>query len=285
MHAMMVCAVCARQVRLVKPVSGGFGLKADGRNTIIGVTAGGVADKAGLRVGDVVFKVDGESLAQGKGALGTALSGSAHVLQVAYMKGEEGQAVEVKDFVQPSSGGLGIKVDPSNVISQISKGGAAHKDGRLRIGDKILFVNTQSLKAMKLADALKALGSTPKAGAPLRFLVQPTLVAPQSSSGGGGPRGGGPRGGGPRGGGRAGGGGMGGMPGMGGMGGFPGMGMGGGGGQQIDPEMLQRMMGGMGGMGGGGMPGMPGMGGFPGMGGMGSGRGGGGGGERRSRRG
>ena len=51
-----------------------------------------------------------------------ALSGSAHVLLVAYMKGEEGQAVEVKDFVQPSSGGLGIKVDPSNVISQISQG-------------------------------------------------------------------------------------------------------------------------------------------------------------------
>ena len=116
------CAVCARQVRLIKPVSGGFGLKADVRNTIIGATAGGVADKAGLRVGDVVFKVDGESLAQGKGALGTALSGSAHVLLVAYMKGEEGQAVEVKDFVQPSSGGLGIKVDPSNVISQISQG-------------------------------------------------------------------------------------------------------------------------------------------------------------------
>jgi len=258
MRAMVVCAVCARQVRLVKPVSGGFGLKADGRNTIIGVTTGGVADKAGLRVGDVVFKVDGESLSHGKGALGTALSGSAHVLQVAYMKGEEGQAVEVKDFVQPTSGGLGIKVDPSNVISQISKGGAAHKDGRLRIGDKILFVNTQSLKAMKLADALKALGA---AGAPLRFLVQPTLVAPQPSSGGGGGGGSGPRGGGPRGGGRAGG--------MGGMGG----------GQQIDPEMLQRMMGGMGG------GGMPGMGGFPGMGGMGSGRGGGGGGGRQSRRG
>ena len=65
MHAMVVCAVCARQVRLVKPVSGGFGLKADGRNTIIGVTAGGFAVMAGLRVGVVVFLVDGVSIAVG----------------------------------------------------------------------------------------------------------------------------------------------------------------------------------------------------------------------------
>jgi hypothetical protein len=39
-------------VRLVKPVSGGFGLKADGRNTIIGVTTGGVADKVAVPDGE-----------------------------------------------------------------------------------------------------------------------------------------------------------------------------------------------------------------------------------------
>ena len=96
------------RVRLQKPVSGGFGLKADGRNTVVGVTAGGAAEKAGMRVGDVVFKVDGEALGAGKGALGKALSGASHELHVAYMKGEDGQAVEVKGFV--ATGGLGLKV-------------------------------------------------------------------------------------------------------------------------------------------------------------------------------
>lgn len=53
------------QVKLVKPKGSGFGLKADRQNTVIGVTAGGAAEKAGLRVGDVVWKVDGEPIPQG----------------------------------------------------------------------------------------------------------------------------------------------------------------------------------------------------------------------------
>ena len=55
---------------------------------------GGVADKAGLRVGDVVWKVDGEDLPAGT-RLASALDGRRHTLSVAYMKGEEGQAFEI----------------------------------------------------------------------------------------------------------------------------------------------------------------------------------------------
>jgi hypothetical protein len=194
-------------LRLTRPQSGGLGLKVDGSNAVVGLTAGGAAERAGLRVGDVVFKVDGADLPRG-GRLAAALGDSAsHTLGVAYMKGDAGQAFEVA--MPRPSGGLGIKVDSQNVVSRVQAGGAAALDGRLRVGDKILSVNSkvtelrrpqrpsvrpssahrtlrvhdlravpclwQSLRQEKLADAMKALGDA----ATLRFRVLPTPVEPQ----------------------------------------------------------------------------------------------------------
>ena len=52
-------------IRLSKG-KGGLGFKVDKRNAIIGLTAGGAAERAGLRVGDVAWAVNGEALEAGK---------------------------------------------------------------------------------------------------------------------------------------------------------------------------------------------------------------------------
>ena len=233
--------------KLTKLASGGFGLRVDKENAIIALTPGGAAESAGLRVGDVVWTVDGEGLNGQR--LSQLLTGEVHRLGVAYMKGEEDQAVEVK-LTMPSEGGLGFRVDPENVVSKVVDGSAASEVG-LRVGDKVISITPGAkggkpvkLHGLKLADVIKKITTELPEGAPkpvLRLRVLPTPVVAQARQ----PRVGGGGGGRSRG-----------MPGMGGMGGgFPGMGGmgGGGGGQQIDPEMLQRMF--AGGMGGGGMGG------------------------------
>ena len=52
-------------IRLSKG-EGGLGFKVDKRNVIIGLTAGGAAERAGLRVGDVAWAVNGEALEAGE---------------------------------------------------------------------------------------------------------------------------------------------------------------------------------------------------------------------------
>ena len=54
------------RVKLVKADAGGLGLKVDKENAVIAVTAGGAAEKAGVRVGDVVWEVDGSVLSPGE---------------------------------------------------------------------------------------------------------------------------------------------------------------------------------------------------------------------------
>ena len=61
-------------VAIAKPESGGMGMKVNGSNSVTAVSEGGVADRAGLCVGDVVVRVDGEELTPGT-SLGAALHG------------------------------------------------------------------------------------------------------------------------------------------------------------------------------------------------------------------
>jgi len=140
------------EIRLTKG-GAGLGMKVDKENSVIAVTAGGAAEKSGMRVGDVVWEIDGVKLGAGK-KLAQVIDSSrlSHTLKVAYMKGEDGQAIEVR--MRRPDGGLGLRVDNENVISKILPGGAASEDGRMRVGDKILSVNGISLRGKKLADAL-----------------------------------------------------------------------------------------------------------------------------------
>eukprot|EP00316_Scyphosphaera_apsteinii_P004568 CAMPEP_0119317806 /NCGR_PEP_ID=MMETSP1333-20130426/44407_1 /TAXON_ID=418940 /ORGANISM="Scyphosphaera apsteinii, Strain RCC1455" /LENGTH=495 /DNA_ID=CAMNT_0007323857 /DNA_START=80 /DNA_END=1567 /DNA_ORIENTATION=- len=266
----------------------GLGVRLDAQNVVMSMTRGGACEHAGVRVGDVVWEVDGVSLQPGeKVSQKIDKSKRSHVLKVAYMKGEDGVAVDVS-MNKPTEGGLGVKVDASNVISRIIPGGAAATANKLRVGDKVLSINGISLRQMKMSEAMAKLPPSTKQ---LRFNVLPNKVAsapgaqppPQrkrrgssgAGAGGGmmGGAGGGMMGGG---GGMMGGGGGAGMMGGGMMGGGM-MGGPGGGGFQMDPEMLrnmmgqqgqggkgrkgrasqQGMMGGMGGMMGGGAQGMP----------------------------
>jgi len=234
----------------LKTVSGeGLGIKLSKANEVIELTRGGAAETAGLRVGDVVYEVDGTSLngsARAAELLKTARS--MHMLKVAFVKGVEGQAIEVR-VPRPTSGSpLGIKVDSDNVVRKVVEGPAA-AHGRLRVGDRVLTVNGKSLRGgAKLVDVVSGL---PKSVETLSFRVLPEIVQltharqrASMGSGGGSAAGG-------FGGRRSAAGGFGGFG-----GGVPGMGgSAGGGGMGIDPEMLRNMMGGIGGMGGSGMGG------------------------------
>lgn len=234
-------------VRLKGPSAGGLGLKLSRGNEVLEVSRGGAAEAAGLRVGDVVYEVDGSALPP-SGRAAEALKGArkTHTLKVALVKGEEGQAIEVRVPRPAASAPLGIKVDADNVVRKLVDGGVAAEHGRLRVGDRVLSVNGRSLRGgARMADIIATL---PGSVEHLTFRVLPEVVQlararqqPQPRGAAGGFGGGG------TGGGRASaaGGFGGGMPGMGRSGGE-------GGGMGIDPEMLRNMMGGMGG--GGGRP-------------------------------
>ena len=82
-------------------------------------------------------------------------------------------------MARPESGGLGLRVDADNVVSKIISGGAAAVDGRLRLGDRILAVNGQSLKGKKLVDVMASLQPSAKR---LTFRLMPRTVAPAPRS-------------------------------------------------------------------------------------------------------
>uniref|UniRef100_A0A8C3HFY7 Discs large MAGUK scaffold protein 4 n=1 Tax=Chrysemys picta bellii TaxID=8478 RepID=A0A8C3HFY7_CHRPI len=78
------------------------------------------------------------------------------VMEVKLIKGPKGLGFSI-------AGGVGnqhIPGDNSIYVTKIIEGGAAHKDGRLQIGDKILAVNNVSLEDVMHEDAVAALKNT-----------------------------------------------------------------------------------------------------------------------------
>uniref|UniRef100_A0A8B9ZVD0 PDZ domain-containing protein n=1 Tax=Anas zonorhyncha TaxID=75864 RepID=A0A8B9ZVD0_9AVES len=78
------------------------------------------------------------------------------VVEVKLIKGPKGLGFSI-------AGGIGnqhIPGDNSIYVTKVIEGGAAHKDGRLQIGDKILAVNNVSLEDVMHEDAVAALKNT-----------------------------------------------------------------------------------------------------------------------------
>uniref|UniRef100_A0A8C3A5Z7 Discs large MAGUK scaffold protein 4 n=1 Tax=Cyclopterus lumpus TaxID=8103 RepID=A0A8C3A5Z7_CYCLU len=81
---------------------------------------------------------------------------SERITQIKLMKGPKGLGFSI-------AGGVGnqhVPGDNSIYVTKIIEGGAAHRDGRLQIGDKILAVNHVSLEDVLHEDAVVALKNT-----------------------------------------------------------------------------------------------------------------------------
>ncbi|KAL5259488.1 hypothetical protein ACHWQZ_G009808 [Mnemiopsis leidyi] len=76
------------------------------------------------------------------------------------------------------SGGKGVG-DGNIVLSDIISGKSAHRDGRLRVGDEILMVNSVGLLGMTLSDANKAIKKLPYG--PIRVVYCSKLESPNST--------------------------------------------------------------------------------------------------------
>ncbi|XP_051997553.1 disks large homolog 1 isoform X7 [Xyrauchen texanus] len=105
------------------------------------------------------------------------------IVDVKLVKGPKGLGFSI-------AGGVGnqhIPGDNSIYITKIIEGGAAHKDGRLQIGDKLLAVNAVCLEEVTHEDAVTALKNTPdvvylKVAKPTSVFMNDSYAAPDVTS-------------------------------------------------------------------------------------------------------
>ncbi|TRY89305.1 hypothetical protein DNTS_003474, partial [Danionella cerebrum] len=105
------------------------------------------------------------------------------IMDVKLVKGPKGLGFSI-------AGGVGnqhIPGDNSIYITKIIEGGAAHKDGRLQIGDKLLAVNAVCLEDVTHEDAVAALKNTPdvvylKVAKPTSVFMNDAFVPPDVTS-------------------------------------------------------------------------------------------------------
>ena len=116
----------------------GLGMKVDAANAVVAVTRHGAAERAGVRVGDVVWEVDGRALRPGERLAQRVGESSkrSHTLKVAYQRGDDGQALEVR--MPKPAGSLGIRVDGENAISKARY--RARSRARLRAGGSLVTI-------------------------------------------------------------------------------------------------------------------------------------------------
>uniref|UniRef100_A0A672SGF6 Disks large homolog 1 n=1 Tax=Sinocyclocheilus grahami TaxID=75366 RepID=A0A672SGF6_SINGR len=138
------------------------------------VIPGGAAAQDGrLRVNDVILRVnevDVRDVTHSKAVEALKEAGSLVRLYVRRRKSAAEKVMEIKLIKGPKglgfsiAGGVGnqhIPGDNSIYITKIIEGGAAHKDGRLQIGDKLLAVNSSCLEEVTHEHAVTALKNTP----------------------------------------------------------------------------------------------------------------------------
>uniref|UniRef100_A0A671TBF3 Disks large homolog 1-like n=1 Tax=Sinocyclocheilus anshuiensis TaxID=1608454 RepID=A0A671TBF3_9TELE len=105
------------------------------------------------------------------------------IMDVKLVKGPKGLGFSI-------AGGVGnqhIPGDNSIYITKIIEGGAAHKDGRLQTGDKLMAVNAVCLEEVTHEDAVAALKNTPdvvylKVAKPTSVFMNDSYVPPDVTS-------------------------------------------------------------------------------------------------------
>nr|XP_040025920.1 disks large homolog 1-like isoform X1 [Gasterosteus aculeatus aculeatus] len=138
------------------------------------VIGGGAAAQDGrLRVNDVILRVndaDVQDVTHSRAVEALKEAGSLVRLYVRRRKSVSEKVMEIKLVKGPKglgfsiAGGVGnqhIPGDSSIYVTKIIEGGAAHKDGRLQIGDKLLAVNSACLEDVSHEHAVTALKNTP----------------------------------------------------------------------------------------------------------------------------
>ncbi|XP_061878958.1 discs large homolog 1-like protein isoform X8 [Entelurus aequoreus] len=138
------------------------------------VIPGGAAAQDGrLRVNDVILRVnevDVRDVTHSRAVEALKEAGSLVRLYVRRRKPLSEKVMEIKLVKGPKglgfsiAGGVGnqhIPGDNSIYVTKIIEGGAAHKDGRLQIGDKLLAVNSSCLEEVSHEHAVTALKNTP----------------------------------------------------------------------------------------------------------------------------
>ncbi|KAJ3599979.1 hypothetical protein NHX12_033931, partial [Muraenolepis orangiensis] len=141
--------------------------------TLERIIPGGAAAQDGrLRVNDSVVRVNEadvrevthsgavEALKEAGGLVRLYIrrrrSPSERVVELKLVKGPKGLGFSI-------AGGVGnqhVPGDNSIYVTKVIEGGAAHKDGRLQIGDKLMAVNTSCLEEVTHEEAVAALKST-----------------------------------------------------------------------------------------------------------------------------
>ncbi|XP_031735638.1 discs large homolog 1-like protein [Anarrhichthys ocellatus] len=138
------------------------------------VIPGGAAAQDGrLRVNDVILRVneaDVRDVTHSRAVEALKEAGSLVRLYIRRRKPVSEKVMEIKLVKGPKglgfsiAGGVGnqhIPGDNSIYVTKVIEGGAAHKDGRLQIGDKLLAVNSANLEEVSHEHAVTALKNTP----------------------------------------------------------------------------------------------------------------------------
>ncbi|XP_031715655.1 discs large homolog 1-like protein isoform X8 [Anarrhichthys ocellatus] len=137
------------------------------------IPGGAAAQNGRLRVNDCIVRVNEtdvrdvthsgavEALKEAGGLVRLCIrrrkSLTERILDIKLVKGPKGLGFSI-------AGGLGNQHVPGDngiYVTKVIEGGAAHKDGRLQIGDKLMAVNASCLEEVTHEDAVAALKSTP----------------------------------------------------------------------------------------------------------------------------
>ncbi|XP_069474714.1 disks large homolog 1 isoform X25 [Ambystoma mexicanum] len=136
------------------------------------ISGGAAAQDGRLRVNDCILRVndvDVRDVTHSKAVEALKEAGSIVRLYVRRRKPVTEKIMEIKLVKGPKglgfsiAGGVGnqhIPGDNSIYVTKIIEGGAAHKDGRLQIGDKLLAVNNACLEEVSHEEAVTALKNT-----------------------------------------------------------------------------------------------------------------------------